>query len=119
MISEDILNKETKNELNKIKEIEKTVDRENLIHRASEYTYIFKTFKTIKAFGRDIRNGETNLKEADEDQSRLLFEIINFKNKTKPQNSEKKRRMIFLKTCMRIALVEKEFLMLLKVKYYQ
>ena len=44
MISEDILNKETKNELNKIKEIEKTVDRENLIHRASEYTYIFKTF---------------------------------------------------------------------------
>ena len=120
MISEDILNKETKNELNKIKEIEKTVDRENLIHRASEYTYIFKTFKKIKAFGRDIRNGETNLKEAVEDQSRLLFEIINFKNKTRQQNSEKKkRRMIFLKTCMRIALVEKEFLMFLKVKYYQ
>ena len=118
MISEDILNKETKNELNKIKEIEKTVDRENLIHRASEYTYIFKTFKKIKAFGRDIRNGETNLKEAVEDQSRLLFEIINFKNKT-AKFREKKRRMIFLKTCMRIALVEKEFLMFLKVKYYQ
>ena len=91
MIPEDILNKETKNELNKIKEIEKTVDRENLIFRASEYTYIFKTFKTIKAFGRDIRNCKTNLKGDDEDQSRLLFEIINFRNKTKPQNPEKKK----------------------------
>ena len=36
MIPEDILNDEAKNELNKIKEIEKTVDREKLIYRASE-----------------------------------------------------------------------------------
>ena len=34
MIPEDILNNEAKNELDKIKEIEKSVDRENLIHRA-------------------------------------------------------------------------------------
>ena len=33
MIPEDILNEEAKNELNKIKGIEKTVDRENLIYR--------------------------------------------------------------------------------------
>ena len=39
MIPEDILNKEVKNELNKITEIEKMVDRENLVYRASEYTY--------------------------------------------------------------------------------
>ena len=62
MIPEDILNDEAKNELNKIKEIEKTVDTENLIHRASEYTYSFKKFKTIKTFGRDIYNGEITLK---------------------------------------------------------
>ena len=41
MIPEDILNDEAKNELNKIKEIEKTVDREKLIYRESEYTYSF------------------------------------------------------------------------------
>ena len=36
--------------LNEIKEIEKTVDRENVFHRASEYTYSFKNFQTIKNF---------------------------------------------------------------------
>ena len=41
MIPEDILNDEAKNELNKIKEIEKTIDREKLIYRESEYTYSF------------------------------------------------------------------------------
>ena len=41
MIPEDILNDEAKNELNKTKEIEKTVDREKFIYRESEYTYSF------------------------------------------------------------------------------
>ena len=35
MIPENILNEEAKNELNKIKEIEKTVDRENFVYRAN------------------------------------------------------------------------------------
>ena len=37
MTRESALSEEAKNELNKIKEIEKTVDRENLIYRANEY----------------------------------------------------------------------------------
>ena len=56
-----------KKEYDKIKEIEKTVDREKLIYRASEYTYDFRNFRTIKAFGRDIHEGKITLKEADED----------------------------------------------------
>ena len=36
MIPADILNEELKNELNKIKGIEKIVDRQDLIYRASE-----------------------------------------------------------------------------------
>ena len=40
-IPENTLSKEAKNELNKIKEIEKTVDRENLYYRTNEYTYNF------------------------------------------------------------------------------
>ena len=41
IIPEDVLNDEAKKEMDKIMEIEKTVDRENLIYRASEYTYSF------------------------------------------------------------------------------
>ena len=45
----------------------------------------------IKTFGRDIYNTEITLKEADEDQSNFLVEIINSKNKVKPQDPEKKK----------------------------
>ena len=34
------------------------VDREHLVYRTNEYTYIFKNFWTINAFGRDICNGK-------------------------------------------------------------
>ena len=37
MIPEDISHEETKDELNKLNEIGKTVDRENLPYTASEY----------------------------------------------------------------------------------
>ena len=36
--------------MDKIEEIEKTVERENLIHKASEYTYSFKVFSNNKNF---------------------------------------------------------------------
>ena len=91
MISENTLSEEVKKELNKIKEIEKTVDREKFVYRTNEYTYTFKNFLTIHTFGREIYNGKITLKQADEDQGSLLVEIISFKKKTKPQNSEKKQ----------------------------
>ena len=80
-----------KKELDKIKEIEKTVDRERLVYKASEYTYSFKNFRTIRTFGRDIYEGKITLKEADEDQSNLLNDIRNFRDKTRPQNDKKKQ----------------------------
>ena len=92
MIPEDILNEEAKNELNKIKEIEKTVDRKNLVYRANEHAYSFKNFKTIKTFGRDIYNGKIASKEIDEDKINLLVEIIIFKSKIKPEKPEKKQK---------------------------
>ena len=46
---------------------------------------------TIRAFGRDIYNSKITLEEADEDQSNLLNSIKDFKNKTRPQNDEKKQ----------------------------
>ena len=93
IISEHILSDEAKNELNKIKEIENTVDRENLVYRASEYTYSFRNFQTIRNFDKDIYNGEITLKEADDDQRNLLVEIMNFKRKT-PHKIQRKTRKI-------------------------
>ena len=84
-------NDESKKELDKIKEIEKTVDKEKLVQRVSEYTYSFKNFRTIKIFGRDIYEGKITLKEADEDQSNLLNEIRNFRDKTRPEIYKKKQ----------------------------
>ena len=46
-IQEKILNEEAKNELHKIKEIEKTVDRENVYYKTNKYTYNFQSFRTI------------------------------------------------------------------------
>ena len=66
MFQENILCKEAKNELNKIKELEKMVDRENLFYRANECPYNFKNFRTINTFGKDIYNGIITLKEANE-----------------------------------------------------
>ena len=55
-----------KKELDKTREIEKNVDREKLIYETDEYTYSFKNFQTIKAFGRDIYEGNITLEKANE-----------------------------------------------------
>ena len=90
IIPENILNDEAKKEIDKISEIEKTIDREKLVYRASEYTYSFQNFQTKRTFCRDIYYGVITLKEADEDQASLLNEIRNFRDKIKPQDREKK-----------------------------
>ena len=113
-------NDEAKKELDKIKEIEKNVDREKLVYKTNEYTYSFKNFQTIKIFGRDIYEGKVTIEEVDEYQSDLLAEIMNCKKNTKPRSQEKnKKNKLFFKTCINFGRVEKEFLALLKAKYSQ
>ena len=63
-----------------------------LVYKSSEYTYSFQNFQTIRTFGRDIYNGEITINEANEDQTSLLAEIINFKNKAKPRDKIKKQQ---------------------------
>ena len=84
-------NDETKKDLDKIKEIEKNVDIQNLINETNDYTYSFKNFQTIKIFGRDIYEGKITLEKANKYQTNLLAEIINFKKNTKPRSLEKKQ----------------------------
>ena len=52
---------EAKEEINKIKEIEKIVDREKLVYKASEYIYDFRKFNTVTTFGEDIYDGKITL----------------------------------------------------------
>ena len=111
---------EGKKDLDKIKEIEKNVDREKLIYVTNEYTYSFKNFQTIRTFGRDVYEGKITIKEADEYQTYLLTEITNFKKNSKPRCQEKnKKKKLFLKTCIILLRVEKKFLLLSKVKYFR
>ena len=93
-----LTNDEAKKELDKMKEIEKNVDREKLISKTNEYTYSFENFQTIKTFGRDIYEGKITIEEADEYQANLLDEIMSFKKNTKPRSREKKQeKLIVLK----------------------
>ena len=47
-------NDESRKELNKIKEMEKNIDREKLIYKTDKHTYDFRKFNTIRTFGKDI-----------------------------------------------------------------
>ena len=120
VITNDALkNDESKKELDKIKEIEKNIDREKLIYEANKYTCSFKNFQTIKYFGRDIYEGKITVKEANEYQKDLLVEIMSFKKHTKPRSEEKKQeKKLFLKICINSGQVEKKFLMLLKANIF-
>ena len=121
VIPNDALNNnEAKKELDKIKEIERNVDREKLIFETNEYTYSFKNFQTIKTFGRDIYEGKITIKEADEYQKDLLVEIMNFRKTKKKKKSKKKNKeeKVFLKTFIIFGREEKKLLTLLKAKYF-
>ena len=82
-------NNEAEEEFNKIKEIEKKVDREKLVHKSNKNKYSFKIFQTIRTFGEDIYSGEITLEEADEYQSNLSNKVKKFIMKTKPRKDKK------------------------------
>ena len=65
------------------------MDRGKLVYKTNEYTYSSENFQTIKTFGKDIYDGTITLKEADDYQTDLLVEIMNFRKKTKPRSPEK------------------------------
>ena len=121
VILHDALNNdEAKKEFDKTKEIEKSVDGEKLTYETDEYTCSFKNLQTIKAFGWNIYEGKITYKEADEYQTDLLTEILNFRKNAKPKSQEKKnkKRELFLKTCIIFLRVDTKLLTLLKEKYF-
>ena len=47
-------NDESRKELNKIKEMEESIDREKLVYKTDKHTFDFRKFNTIRTFGKDI-----------------------------------------------------------------
>ena len=66
------LNHEIINEIKKIEETEKKVDRNKMVYKGTNKTYDFRNFKTIRTFGNEIRNNVISLDTANMDQANLL-----------------------------------------------
>ena len=97
---------EAREELNKIKEIEKNVDREKLFYQSNKDTNNFKDFRTIRTFREDIYEGKTTLDEADEYQSHLADRINDFLKKTSPHTKEKKSEKKSTKKNLKIIIIQ-------------
>ena len=93
-----MINEESNKELDKIKNIEDTIDREKLVYKSTNNTYDFRKFQTIKNFVKDIYDGKISLEEADKNQSDLINEIKDIIYKTRPKSYNKKqeKKMILL-----------------------
>ena len=62
-----------------------------MVDKGSNKTYHFRIFKTIHVFGNEVRNNVINMSMANDEQDHLLRSINEFKNKTRPENSESKK----------------------------
>ena len=90
-ISIENLNPEIINEIKRIEEIEKKVDRNKMVYKGTNKNYDFRNFKTIRAFGNEIRNNVISLDTANIEQANLLSYIYDFTKKTKPRHPEKNK----------------------------
>ena len=72
-------------EIKRIEEIEKNVDRDNMVYKSTSRTYDFRGFKTIRTYGNDIRNNVTSLDAVNLERANLLAHFHDFVEK-KQQN---------------------------------
>ena len=61
-----------------------------MVYKSTNKTYDFRKFKTIHAFGNEIRNNVINMDTANVEQSNLMH-IKDFVSKTKPWDPELKK----------------------------
>ena len=84
-------NPEVIDEIKRIEEIEKNVDRDKMVYESTNRTYDFRGFKTIRGYGNDIRNNVISLKAVNLEQSNLMAHINDFVKTTKPQDPKQKK----------------------------
>ena len=82
---------EIKNELTKIKEYERKVNRDNMNYYSSKEPFDFRMFKTIRSFGDDIYSSKITINEANQERSDLAEYILNFNDNTRPKNKDDKK----------------------------
>ena len=85
------LNPEIINEIKRIEEIEKNVNRNKMVYKETNKTYDFRNFKTIRTFGNEIRNNVISLDTANIEQADLLSYIYDFMRKTRPRNPAQRK----------------------------
>ena len=66
-----------------------------MVYKGTNKTYDFRNFKTIRAFGNEIRNNVISLDMANIEQANLLSYIYDFTKKTKPQDPEQKKNLMY------------------------
>ena len=86
------LNPEIINEIKRIEEIEKQIDRNKMVYKGTNKTYDFRNFKTIRAFGNEIRNNVISFDTANIEQANLLSYIYDFTKKTNHGILNKKKK---------------------------
>ena len=62
-----------------------------MVYKATNKTYDFRKFKTIRAFGSEIKNNVINEDMANNEQNKLLKHIEEFSSRTRPNNPESKK----------------------------
>ena len=82
-IPECHLNEESKNEIDRVKEIEKMVNREDLSYETRKCVNNFQLFQSIRSFVKKFFAGKIDLNNADRDQNDLLFGIVDFNSKSR------------------------------------
>ena len=90
-ISKERLNSEIVNEIERIEEEERKVDRSKMVYKASNETYDYRKFKTIRVFGNEIKNNIIDMSMANDEEDQLLRYINKLKSKKKPHNLESKK----------------------------
>ena len=84
-------NLEIINEIKRIEEIEKNVDREEKDYKSTNRNYDFRGFKRIRTYDNDIRNNVISLKAVNLEQANLMAHLYDFTKKTKSQDPEQKK----------------------------
>ena len=87
------LNPKIINEIKIIEEIGKQIDRKKMVYKGTNKTYDFRNFKTIRAFGNEIRNNVIGLDTANIEPANLLSYIYDFMKK-KPHGILNKKNKI-------------------------
>ena len=76
--------------IKRIEEQEKKVNRNKMVYKSTNKTYDFRNFKTIQAFGSEIKNNVFNDDIANNEQKQLLKHTEEFTRSTRPRDPELK-----------------------------